>query len=79
VQVRVIYFAKVRDLVGQDEEDVPLRESMSVRSFIDVLEKRHPRLIMNGVRIAVNEEFVDVEHWLHSGDTVALIPPVSGG
>jgi len=79
VKVRVIYFAKVRDLVGQDEESLELSDDMHVHSLVEFLKIRHPQLIMNGVRIAVNEEFVTEEHPLRPGDEVALIPPVSGG
>ena len=79
MKIQVIYFAKVRDLVGHSEEELELSENMHVHSLVDFLEKRHAHLQMNGVRVAVNEEFVGGEHVLKSGDVVALIPPVSGG
>jgi len=79
VKIQVIYFAKVRDLVGHNEEDLELSENMQVHSLVDFLEKRHTQLQMNGVRVAVNEEFVSGDHLLKPGDVVALIPPVSGG
>lgn len=34
---------------------------------------------LQAVMTAVNEEFVDVTYTLVEGDTVAFIPPVSGG
>lgn len=34
---------------------------------------------LQAVMTAVNEEFVDVTYKLSEGDTVAFIPPVSGG
>lgn len=80
MQVRVIYFAAVRDLVGLDEETIDLADgATSTKDLVDLLLGRHERLSMEGVRLAVNEEFVDAPHPLAGGDTVALIPPVSGG
>jgi molybdopterin converting factor subunit 1 len=80
VQVRVFYFAAVRDLVGQSEEVITIaEEKLSAAQLIDVLLQKHTRLLMDGVRVAVNEEFVELSHVLADGDTLALIPPVSGG
>jgi molybdopterin converting factor small subunit len=31
------------------------------------------------IRVAVNQSYVDENYRLHNEDTVALIPPVSGG
>lgn len=80
MQIRVFYFAAVRDLVGQAEEVVTVVEpTLPASAFIAVLTNKHPRLSITGVRIAVNEEFVELSHPLADGDTLALIPPVSGG
>lgn len=78
----MLYFAALRDLAGQSEEQVSLAESpQPVAALLDSLEQRHGALRgrLQAVRVAVNEEFVDKSSQLHSGDVVALIPPVSGG
>lgn len=80
MQVRVFYFAAVRDLVERGEEVIVLSENeITAGEFVHRLTKRHPRLLMDGVRVAVNEEFVELSYGLNDGDTLALIPPVSGG
>ena len=80
MQVRVFYFAAVRDLVGQGEEVVALPNAATTAGdFVAGLMRNHPRLVLDGVRIAINEEFVELSHPLADGDTLALIPPVSGG
>jgi molybdopterin synthase sulfur carrier subunit len=76
----VIYFAAVRDLVGLSEEHVEVTDAEPhVGRLIEILLLRHPRLSMDGVRVAVNEEFVNADTALNDADVVALIPPVSGG
>ena len=86
--VSVLYFAVLRDLAGTSEERIDLAQpassvsvSVSVAELLATLEQKHEGLRgrLGAVRVAVNEEFVEVGSPLHSGDVVALIPPVSGG
>jgi molybdopterin converting factor subunit 1 len=82
-KVSVLYFAALRDLAGISEEAVELSsERLRVEQLLAELERRRPALhgrLRAGVRVAVNEEFVDLATPLAVGDVVALIPPVSGG
>jgi len=80
MQLSLLYFAALRDLRGRPEETfVSTAPSLTVRGLCQELTAVHPRLIWEGVRVAVNEEFVDDGFALTSGDVVAFIPPVSGG
>jgi molybdopterin synthase sulfur carrier subunit len=42
-------------------------------------EQLHALLAASGVRVAVNQEFVDDDRLLEEGDEVAFLPPVTGG
>lgn len=80
--VAVLYFAALRELLGLGEEtlsDVPT--PLPVQAFAQRLAERHPELEphLGSVRFAVNEVFVGASEEIDDGDTVALIPPVSGG
>ena len=80
--VSVLYFAALRDLAGTGEELVSLPAlPVSVGALLRTLEDRHGALSgrLQSVRVAVNEEFVELSLELHGGEVVALIPPVSGG
>ena len=82
MQVRVLYFAAVRELVGYEEEDLTLPDAVAtVRAFTSWIETERPVLAgrMTSVRIARNECFAGGEERLAEGDVLALIPPVSGG
>jgi molybdopterin converting factor subunit 1 len=79
--IRVLYFA-ARDLAGTGEEELSLPDdATSVGSLLSTLEARHGALRgrLASVRVAVNEEFVELGTQLRGGEVVALIPPVSGG
>jgi molybdopterin synthase catalytic subunit len=82
MQVRVRLFANLRDLVGADVVEDFDTPSVTVRALRGRLGASHPALAPHLARaaVAVNEEYVtgeDVE--VREGDTVALIPPISGG
>jgi molybdopterin converting factor subunit 1 len=81
VRVRVLYFAALRDLAGVSEEWLELESVASVSDFIGSLGAKRPALAarLASVRVAVNETFAAPSDALHEGDTLALIPPVSGG
>lgn len=80
--VSVLYFAALRDLAGTGEESVSLPAlPSSVATLLRALEQRHGALAgrLQSVRVAVDEEFVELSRELCGGEVVALIPPVSGG
>lgn len=82
MQVKVMLFAGLRELLGRELEEGFEGESVSVAEFRRRLSERHPELgpHLECAAIAVNEEYVrDGAAEIHTGDVVALIPPVSGG
>jgi len=82
MRLHVLYFAAVRDLVPQAEENVDAPAAVvTVRDFTAWIATHHPALDgrMASVRIARNEMFAQGGDVLHEGDVLALIPPVAGG
>jgi molybdopterin converting factor subunit 1 len=81
VRVRIVAFARARELLGRAEVDLDLPVGSTVGHCLAALRREHPRLggIADSLLMAVNEEYVDRSRPLAAGDTVALIPPVSGG
>jgi molybdopterin converting factor subunit 1 len=82
VTITVLYFAAVRDLVGEDEELLKLPEGVAtIAALAAHLTRLHPSLEgrMGYVRFARNEELVGMGEDVREGDVVALIPPVAGG
>lgn len=80
--VVVLYFAALRELLQRSEERLSgLPGPLSVQAFADLMVQRYPTLAphLGSVRFAVNEAFVGMSAQISDGDTVALIPPVSGG
>ena len=83
-EVRVVFFAKARELVGTSESRLTLPSQLSFAELKSALLKQFNDLeiISQSFILAVNQEYVLEEETnvvLHSGDEVAVIPPISGG
>lgn len=79
MQVRVLLFANLKQQAGRGELSLELPEPATVRSAAAALGERLGALPLEGVMCAVNERYVDPGTALSEGDTVAFLPPVSGG
>jgi molybdopterin converting factor subunit 1 len=85
----ILYFAAIRELLGTSEETLEVGRGsvctiggvFTIGDLAARLVDLHPELQghLASVRFALNESFVDTAASLVDGDTVALIPPVSGG
>ncbi|MEE2782147.1 MAG: MoaD/ThiS family protein [Pseudomonadota bacterium] len=80
-EVRVIFFASLREEVGCDEIAV---QAGSLNELLDELRRQLSEtaiiaLTAENVRIAVNQMLVDGVVDLQPGDEVAFLPPVTGG
>jgi len=77
--IRVLYFAILREKLGRQEE--MLEFSGSVVELRKLLVEREPHLadVLKVCLFAVNQEYVGEDFILKGGETVAVIPPVSGG
>lgn len=75
MKVKVLFFAQLRDQFGMNETIVELPEGIFVKDMVPYVGNS----LASSLRFAVNENFVEPEHELNDGDTVALMTPVSGG
>jgi molybdopterin synthase sulfur carrier subunit len=81
MQIRVLFFASYRELVGAGELHVVLPEPASVSHLLQELRSRgEPYSSLPAAPVvAVNREFASVGTPLKGGDEVAFVPPVAGG
>ncbi len=83
--MKVLYFAWLRTRVGHAEDAIDLPKNVTdVRGLIEVLRAKGPNYAtalkdLNTVRVAVNHDYVKLDHSLKPTDEVALFPPVTGG
>ena len=83
--MKLLYFAWIRTKLGVSEElvDVP-PDIKNVKGLIDWLISQGDAYKtvfsdLSLLRVAVNQEYVDLDHTITSDDEVAFFPPVTGG
>jgi len=76
--VNVLFFAELRDKVGSDRLSFDVA-GITVRELKDKWLDSYNLENINHAMVAINEEYADEDTILNEGDTVAFIPPVSGG
>ena len=79
MQLRVNYFAWLRECAGCDSESVETAAATPAQLWTE-LDARHDFATeRRHLRVAVNDAFASWDTPLAEGDRVVFIPPVSGG
>lgn len=81
IQVKLLFFATLRDKAGTRQAVVELPEGITVSSLKTHLAEMYPdtRPFLENSLVAIDKEFAFPEDTIPSGAEVALFPPVSGG
>lgn len=85
MKVKVLYFARLRELFNLDSEELEFPgEQIFAAAIIDFLRKRGEPWATElgldaGNRMAVNQTLAGIITPVKDGDEVAIFPPVTGG
>lgn len=83
--MKILYFAWLREGIGKSlETETPPGDVTTVGGLLDWLaglSEGHAGVLENRsvVRVAVNQEFAELDAPVAPGDEVALFPPMTGG
>jgi molybdopterin converting factor subunit 1 len=79
--IRVLAFARLRELLATPEVRLDLPDAASANDAWAALLRDHPKIAAERAttRVARNGCLVDFEQPLCDGDELALLPPVGGG
>ncbi len=80
MKVKILYFSQIKDRLKKSEETIEFNGE-TIEDLLNFLSEIYPgsKEILNKSMVAVNENYEDKSYTLKEGDTVAIIPPVSGG
>lgn len=83
MQIEVLYFAWVRERIGEPRETVTT-EAARVSDLVEELKAREDRYAMafadlKSLRVAVDQELTDFDAPLEGAREVAFFPPMTGG
>ena len=81
IRVNVLFFGRLRELIGVAEERAEIAEGATLADLFRQFADRFPALA--GFRTSLvasrNQEFAAWDTELQPGDEIAFLPPVSGG
>jgi molybdenum cofactor guanylyltransferase len=79
VQLKIQYYALMREQAGRSEESVETKASTPADLYAELKTRHGFTLPLEQLKVAVNAEFVPWSRPLAAGDAVVFIPPVAGG
>ena len=80
MRVKVRYFGQFRDFTGKREEEIEVKEGITVVEIREHVRGLYPKIAAkNEVLVAVNGNFGGLDDVINETDEVAFFPPVSGG
>jgi MoaE-MoaD fusion protein len=81
MQIRVLFFGMLKDVVGRADESLEITAGSDVAGLFALYSERYPELERHRASLLFsrNHELVDRNQRLEEGDEVAFLPPVSGG
>ncbi len=77
--VEVLYFAKLREARGSDEEEVETLACTAAGLYEELRFRHRLPLAIDALRCARNGDFCEWTTPLEAGDEIVFIPPVAGG
>ena len=82
--IQIVYFARVREAVGVDGEQVDVEAGTSIAKLIDLLanlSECHAAAFSDRstLRFAIDQKMVRADAVLDDAQELAIFPPVTGG
>ncbi len=77
--LRIMYFAKLREARGSSEETLETIACTAAGLYEEIRFRHRFPLEIHQLRVAINGEFADWNTRLSDGNEVVFIPPVAGG
>jgi MoaD family protein len=81
MKVRAEFYSRLKEIVGASALELSLPENATVNDLFEQLKESYPKLqdFEKSILFGIGVEFVDRNHALNDGDTIAIMPPVQGG
>lgn len=81
--LKILYFARLRDQLGKDNEQIELTSATTVAEIKQLLSQRDDNwqqlLNADNILTAVNQQLCKNDASVQAGDELAFFPPVTGG
>ena len=82
--MKIIFFAKIREMIGKEEENITFPENIITVNDMVLFLKEYNKIYHNVFEnydffVACDEELVDMDYKISNTKEIAIFPPVTGG
>lgn len=79
MKVQILYFAQLADLAGKTEESRVLTDPSPAKLYTALKEAYHFPHTFTQLQVAINHQLSAHQTNLKDGDSIAFLPPMTGG
>ena len=83
ITVQVKIFASLRESLGKSQINLTVPAESTVEMLLkeiqDAYGRDNPLIDIRSVRVAVNQQIVEIDQVIRQDDEVAIFPPITGG
>ena len=81
MEIGVRLFGPLRGILHEDSIAITVGARATVQDVLDALVQKNKRLkpLISNLVVAMNNTYVELDTQVQDGDTIALVPPISGG
>ena len=77
--IKILYFASLREQRGLSSESLKTECRTALDLWNNLSHEHKLNMKLEFLKVAANDEYVDFNYQLKSGDQIVFIPPVAGG
>ena len=83
--MRILYFSWLKEKIGLNSQEIIKPNNVEtvddLIAFLKEKSEKHKNAFsdLNSIKVAVNQEFADLEKKIKEKDEIAFFPPVTGG
>ena len=83
--MRILYFSWLKEKIGLNSQEIIKPNNVEtvndLIAFLKEKSEKHKNALsdLNSIKVAVNQEFADLEKKIKEKDEIAFFPPVTGG
>ena len=83
--MRILYFSWLKEKIGLNSQEIIKPNNVEtvddLIAFLKEKSEKHKNAFsdLNSIKVAVNQEFADLQTKINEKDEIAFFPPVTGG
>ena len=82
--MKILYFAKISEELGKNEDLLLIKDKLRIIDVVNILKKKNEKYNLvfkkiSNIKFAINCEYATKNDYITDNDELAIFPPVTGG